>query len=294
MRYQKVARRLLGRSETPVITKSQLISDLRQLGVLPGQTIMLHASVKRVGWIVGGADVLIQALLDVLTPTGTLMMYVSWEEWERYLAFGIDRQPEEERQAYLDECPPFDPATSRANRQWSILTEYLRTWPGACRSNHPTASVVAVGSKADELTRDHPLAYGYGQGSPFAKLCKVGGHVLLLGAPLNRVSLLHHAEHLADVPHKSVVHNKVPVVQNGQRVWIKCEQFDTCTGIGGRDAGTYFEMITRDYLASERGQAGTVGAAQSYLFSAQDLVGFAVQWLERRFGRAALTGGSSL
>ena len=63
----------------PPITKSRLIADFEKLGIKPTNTIMLHASVKAIGWIVGGPDVVIQALLDVLGKEGTLMMYVGWE-----------------------------------------------------------------------------------------------------------------------------------------------------------------------------------------------------------------------
>jgi len=100
---------------------------------------MLHASVRAIGWIVGGPDTVLQALLDILTPEGTLMMYVGWEDSPYELA----QWPEDRQRAYLEECPPFDPARSRAYRKWGILTEYFRTWPGARRSDHPDASFAA-------------------------------------------------------------------------------------------------------------------------------------------------------
>lgn len=268
--------------EPQLITKSRLVTHLRQLGVRPAQVIMVHASIKAIGWIVGGPDTVLHALLDILTPEGTLMMYVSWEEWERVLVHGLDHLPDEQRHAYLEECPPFDPATSRANRQWSILTENLRTWPGACRSNHPTASVVAVGAHAQWLTADHPLAYGYGRGSPFGKLCEAGGYVLLLGAPFSAITLLHHAEHLARVANKPIVRNRVPILRNGRRVWLDFEEFDTCEGIRGRQE-EYFEAIAHDYLASGSGSAGKVGAADAYLFAASELAEFAIRWMEQRW-----------
>jgi len=167
------------KTDLPIVTRSQIVSDLKGLGVRQGQVVMLHASVKAIGWVVGGPDIVIQALLDVLGPGGTLMMYVGWEE-DPYLTFALK---EGRGEAYVAECPPFDPRRSRANRKWSILTEYLRTWPGAYRSDHPEASVVAVGAKAPWLTKDHPLHYPYGLGSPYAKLCELRGSVLLLGHP---------------------------------------------------------------------------------------------------------------
>ncbi len=245
---------------------------------------MLHASLKAVGWVVGGPDIVIQALLELLGPEGTLMMYVSWEEWERVLVFGIDQLPKEQQAAYRQECPPFDPATSRATRQWSILTEYLRTWRGAYRSNHPTASVAAVGARAAWLTAQHPLDYGYGPGSPFAKLREVGGKVLLLGAPFKTITLLHHAEHLADIPNKRVIINKVPILRDGTRVWVEVEEFDTCESIiAGYQAEEYFESIGREYGAAGNSQQGKVGVADSYLFDGADLTAFAKQWMEKRW-----------
>lgn len=264
----------------PLVTRSQLVEDLRKLGLKPGDVVMLHASVKAIGWVVGGPDIVTQALLDVLGPEGTLMMYVGWEE-DPYLAIALE---EGRGEAYLGECPPFDPQRSRANRRWSILTEYLRTWPDAYRSNHPEASVVAVGAKARWITENHPLHYPYGLGSPFAKLCEVGGQVLLLGVPLNTLTILHHAETLAQIPRKKIVRYAMPVLREGKRVWVEIEDIDTREGIvEGHSAEGSFTKIVREYLASGKGCSGQVGGAQGYLFDAADLVEFAIGWLERMF-----------
>jgi len=270
----------MDKTKLPAITKSRLVDDLRNLGSAAAQTVMLQASVKAIGWIVGGPDVVIQALIDVLGPNGTLMMCVGWEE---RIPYDLAEWPESWQRAYLAECPPFNPATSRACREWSILTEYLRTWPGAFRSNHPDSSFAAVGALARWITEKHPLQYGYGPGSPLAKLCEVKGKVLLLGAPLKTVTLLHYAEHMAKVPNKRTVHYKMPVLREGQRVWVAIEEFDTSRGIVA-DAEKYFETIVRQYLESGKARSGRVGMAQSYLFNANDLAKFAVRWLEKTFG----------
>ncbi|MDI6690715.1 MAG: AAC(3) family N-acetyltransferase [Candidatus Bathyarchaeota archaeon] len=68
------------RNKLPPITKSRLTADLKKLGVTSGDTIMLHAFVKAIGWIVDGPDIVIQALLEVLGKEGTLMMLASWED----------------------------------------------------------------------------------------------------------------------------------------------------------------------------------------------------------------------
>jgi len=242
---------------------------------------MLHASVKAVGWVVGGPDVVLQSLLDVLTSAGTLMMYVGWEE----NGYNLADWPEEKQRAYREESPPFDPATSRAHRKWSILTEYLRTWPGARRSDHPRASVAAVGPRAQWITADHPLQYGYGAGSPFARLCEAGGQVLLLGAPLDSLTILHHAEHVARVPNKRVVRYEMPLLRDGERVWGQIEEFDTSNGIVDWEGDAYFELIAHEFLLSGRGRTGTIGAAASYLFDATALTEFGIEWMESHFGK---------
>lgn len=184
------------------------------------------------------------------------------------------------RQTYYTEHPAFDPQTSRAVREHGILAECLRTWPGAQRSENPEASMVAVGAQARWLTQDHPLNYGYGLDSPLDKLIGLTGQVLLLGAPLDTITLLHYAENRATLRRKKVVRYQCPVQQGGEKAWVDVEDYDT----GEQHANYTFEGIARDYLASDKGRAGQVGHAQSYLFDAADLSAFAVKWLEDRFG----------
>lgn len=237
---------------------------------------MLHVSVKAIGWIVGGPDVVIQSILDVLTPRGTLMMFIGWED----SPYEMNKWPKERKQAYLEECLPFDPTRSRAYHKWSILTEYLRTWPNAYRSNHPDASFAAVGKLAKWITKDHPLNYGYGPGSPLAKLCEAKGNILLLGSPLHDITLLHYSEHMANVKEKPIVRYEMPILKKGKRTWIQLEEFDTNKLIGKWIGESYFRIIPREFLAAGYGKSGKIGDAQSYFFDATLLNEFAINWLE--------------
>ena len=160
------------------IVHRQLVRDLIRLG-LEADMVMVHASIRAVGQVLGGPDVVIRALLDVVGTAGTIVMYVDWEDAVQRLT--RDDVSEQLEARWLEEFPPFDPKTSRARRAYGILREFLRTWPGACRSGNPDVSVAAVGAQAQWLCTDHPLPYGYGSGSPLAKLVDVRGKVLLLG-----------------------------------------------------------------------------------------------------------------
>lgn len=267
-------------TDLPVITRSRLVCGLSKLGLAWGDTVMLHASVKAIGWIVGGPDMVIRAMLDVIGSTGTLMMYIKCEEPLNE----IDDWPEDWKNAYLAECPPFEPYRTRANRRWSILTEYVRTWPEARCRDHPEARVAAVGAKAEWITADHPLQFGYGAGSPLEKLCDVGGKVLLLGPLFDSLTILHYAEHVADISNKRTERYRWPVLRNGRCEWIEFEQFDTSIGITDWPDGDYFLSISKEYMVEGRHGEGMFGAADSYLFDARDLADFAIEWLEKQFG----------
>ena len=257
-------------------TPARIHADLRALGITAGQAVMLHASVKAVGPVMGGPNTLLQALFDVLGPDGTLMMYAGWQDIPDF----VGELPADAQAAYLAAHPPFDPATSRSVRENSILAEFLRTWPGTRRSGNPEASMVANGARADWLTRDHPLNYGYGAGSPLARLVEVGGLVLMLGAPLDTITLLHHAEYTARLRHKQIIRYRCPLLQDGKTTWVEIEDFAT----GDPHDAYTFEGIALAYLTEGHGRAGCVGDADCYLFEAADLHRFAVEWLEARFG----------
>jgi aminoglycoside 3-N-acetyltransferase len=141
-----------------------------------------------------------------------------------------------------------------------------------------------VGAKAEWITRDQPRSYPLGRGSPLAKLVELEGRVVLLGAPLESITLIHDAENLARVPDKPVVRYRAPVLRDGRVVWVEIEEFDTNKPIGPWNDEDYFGMIAREALSHGIGRAGKAGNAESYLFEARPLVDFAVQWLEHTFG----------
>jgi aminoglycoside N3'-acetyltransferase len=53
-------------------TRSTLTKQLGELGVRPGDVVMVHASLRAIGPVVGGANTIIRALLDAVGPAGTL------------------------------------------------------------------------------------------------------------------------------------------------------------------------------------------------------------------------------
>jgi aminoglycoside 3-N-acetyltransferase len=266
------------------VNRSRLVDDLRRLGVRPGGIAMVHTRMSALGWVVGSSETVVRALLEALGPEGTLMAYASWEE---HVYHAIE-WPKPHVDAYVAAPPVFDPATAEAARDHGRIPERIRTWPGARRSVHPEASVVAVGARADWLTAAHPQSDSYGPASPFARLVEAGGQVLMLGAPLETITLLHHAEAIARAPGKRRVTFRIPVAEHGRVTERTYTDIDTSNGAYPYDElgldDDEFAVIARDALAAGIGVRGRVGQGHSHLFPAPELTAFAVGWIESRFG----------
>ena len=211
------------------------------------------------------------ALLEALGTEGTLMAYAGWNEnpWQ------LDSWPEAWQQAYLEELPPFDPIVMQADREVGRIPERIRTWLGARRSSHPEASMVAIGARAEWIVDPQPWDFPYGPGSPLARLAESGGQVLMLGAPLDTITLLHHAEHRVESPSKRLVERQMPVLEDGRSVWRTYKDIDT----SARGAFPYedvlgpgidpFTVIGKEALHAEVGRSGRVGNAESHMFEAE-------------------------
>jgi aminoglycoside 3-N-acetyltransferase len=249
---------------------------------------MVHCRMSALGHVVGGAETVVRALLDALGPEGTLVAYTGWEDAP---PDDLDALDEEARRAYLDEHPAYDPCVALSRRDHGRVPEALKTWPGALHSGHLEAGVAAVGPLAREITASHPYDDAYGAGTPYATLVERGGQVAMLGAPLDTMTLVHHAEAVAQVPGKRRVGYRYPIFEGGERVWRTFSDIDTSEGalpyeqvIGEED---YVAYIARTAHAAGSGLSGPVGEATAYLFDARGLVEHAVGWIEQNFPSGA-------
>ena len=267
----------------PQSNGADLVRELQRLGLRPGNVVMVHASLRALGSVDGGPEAVAVALRRSVGEAGTIIAYGSW-----------DRSPYEEtlNGAVLDPAmreawPAFDPATAATFPGFGHLNEHLRRLPGARRSAHPDASMIVVGAQAVELVAPHALGSAFGPGSPLERFVRARGRVLLLGAPLDAVTVLHYAEAVASIPRKRRVTYEMPVLEDGRKVWRRAEELDS-NGIldafaheGEMDA---VETIARLYVSEGRAVTGKVGGACCHLFEAGDIVDYGVRWLERMFG----------
>jgi len=163
-------------------SNKDMIEDLRALGIHEGGLLLVHASLRSLGKVDGGAEAVINALLHVLGKQGTLLLPAL-----SFKTVGID-------------SPFFD--VHKTPSCIGALPEYFRQREGTIRSIHPTHSVCGIGKKAQDLLGDHHKDTSpCGQHSPFYKLPHYDGQVLFLGCGLRPNTSMHAIEELSEPPY---------------------------------------------------------------------------------------------
>lgn len=251
------------------VTRNIIADDLRVLGVKSGETLLVHSSLSSLGWVVGGAVVVIQALLDVIGDDGTLIMPAQTSSYSDPAGWKNPPVPEDWFQSIRDCMPAFEPDITPTFGM-GIIPEVFRKFPRVLRSSHPLLSFVAKGANAEYVTSGHSLNYGLGNDSPLGKIYELDGKVLMLGTDYNTCTSLHLGEVRAG--NHQLVSCGAPILQGGVKIWKEYNDIDYSTQFFSQ-IGNEFENDQTSILS------GNVGMARSKLFSQVSIVDFAVSWL---------------
>lgn len=165
-----------------VYTKEDLKEQLRQMGLKPTDTVLIHSSMKAVGEVEGGADTVLDA-------------------WMEYFSEGLLLLPTHTWRQMGESYPVFDPDTEESCV--GLLTNLFRKRPGVVRSLHPTHSMAAFGKHAAEYVageenNNTPCT----PGGCYDRLRSVGGKILLVGVGHERNTFIHSVEEVLNVPNR--------------------------------------------------------------------------------------------
>jgi aminoglycoside N3'-acetyltransferase len=256
-------------------SRARITEELRDLGLRPGDVVMVHASLRKVGPVEGRADGLIAAVLAAIGPRGTMLMVLGAADDHAW----VNERPEAERPALLADAEPFDALRTPAQPDVGTLAEVFRRYPGTVVSDHPEGRFAAHGARARELLDEVPWDDYYGPGSPLEQLA-AGGRILRLGADLDTVTALHHAEYRCSVwPKRRARRYRRVATADGPSIRV-VECLDDEHGIADYAGEDYFADLLRDYLNDRRIQAGLVGDAPSELLEAEDVVEYGTRWMD--------------
>lgn len=194
---------MAGRLETSrILTKADCTKICVDAGLTSNMAVMVHASLKGLGYLVNGPYDLIDAMMVAVHPRGTILVpthtgqLTDPADWTRPVV------PTEWVDTIRQNMAPFD-ARKTPVRGRGILPEYFLRYGGVKRSVHPLNSVAALGADAGYFIYTHALQASEGIDSPCYKLFKKNGHVILFGVGLEVCSALHVAEYIVDVPYLS-------------------------------------------------------------------------------------------
>ncbi|WP_414754280.1 aminoglycoside N(3)-acetyltransferase [Anabaena sp. CCY 9910] len=249
-------------------TRQSLATDLFHAGLNSSMTVIVHSSLSSLGWVCGGSVAVVQALMDVITPAGNLVMPTHSGDLSDPAIWQEPPVPREWWTIIRETMPAFDPKVT-PTRGMGQIVETFRTWENALRSSHPQLSFAAWGKDAEKILANHSLDYSLGENSPLARLYDLNAWVLLLGVGYENCTSFHLAEYR--VGGGQEVKKGAPILEAGQRVWQWFTDIDIDNGC--------FEEIGEAFEETGRVQISTVGSAQIKLFNMRNAVDFAVTWL---------------
>ncbi|PKO22603.1 MAG: AAC(3) family N-acetyltransferase [Chloroflexi bacterium HGW-Chloroflexi-1] len=252
-------------------TIQSITADLAALGVAPGMTLLVHATLSRLGWVCGGPVAVILALETALGPTGTLVMPTHSGDLSDPAQWENPPVPETWWAPIRQTMPAYD-LDMTPTRGMGAIPECFRKQRGVVRSGHPQVSFAAWGARASEIVADHALDFAFGEDSPLARIYDLDGWILLLGVTHDNNTSLHLAETRTPYPERKLVENGAPVLVDGRRQWVKLRDIDSNTAD--------FETIGAAF-ARETGlvRSGRVGNAPALLMPQRALVDYAGGWM---------------
>jgi aminoglycoside 3-N-acetyltransferase len=167
------------------IEQGEISRAFRALGLARGDVVNVHSRLHAIGSVRGAPtdripDVYLEALREVVGDDGTIVVPTYTTAVGRY-----------GERFVLEETPS----------EMGVLSEHVRTRPGARRTLHPIVSLTALGARAAELADDHPR-WNVGHDTIWDRMLRARGKVVTIGIePKRSMSFMHQVEFLACVPY---------------------------------------------------------------------------------------------
>ena len=203
------------------LSKTDLKDFFNVIGLKSSDHVVVHTSLSRLGYVVGGAQAVLESLLETL-HAGTLIMPSHSGDVSDPVYWENPPVPSDWIPFIKKHMPAFDPETTPVRGVGKVAQQFLAL-KGVKRSSHPEASFAALGVCADALVATQPLTPMFGNDSPLGRLMEKNGKVLMLGAPLETMSALHVSEALSESV--ELESNGNPLMINGERTWVEYEDY---------------------------------------------------------------------
>ena len=153
-----------------MFTHDDLVAGFAKIELTPERVVMVHSSYKSLGGVDGGAEAVVDALREVVGPSGTLLFpNFTFESWTASHYFDIVETPS----------------------AMGIVGECARARPDARRTPHPMYSFAALGERKQDFVNCDDIE-AYGEDSVFALFHELNGTIVSIGLPWNSTFSMHH------------------------------------------------------------------------------------------------------
>jgi aminoglycoside N3'-acetyltransferase len=227
------------------ISKDRIIEDLRKIGITEGDHVAVALSFKSIGYVKGGPEAFIEALLEAVGPDGTIMMNTYSQSFvTSEIATGHI----------------FDPKSTPVHT--GLVPETFRKYRNSIRSLHPVLSVTANGKLAKYLTNGHRKSLD--PYVPYLRLAKAGGKYLAIGLGNRLAAIRHEAQYRAGLFFKVPLYMGVRYKDKKGNVKIFLYNYPPCP----KKLTELVPNLIRMRILSE----GKIGNANSLIASARELI----------------------
>lgn len=230
-----------------MLTRDEMVKGFGKLGLKAGDVVLVHSSYKSLGEVDGGPQTVVDALLEVLGPEGTLIMPTFNFNFNKGEPWDVNKTPS----------------------HMGVLTEIARVNPQARRVFHPFYSFAILGKLKDELTR---VRYkdSYGTDSIFMKLRQLDARIMIIGLSYTHsMTFFHHVEQMNGVDYRFIKAFTGEVTDEAGKTYT-----DTFTMlVRDLDKGVITEVDPMGAVLEQRGivNIGQVGEATVKLMKANDV-----------------------
>lgn len=206
-----------------ILGKKELIEHFKDMGICNGMTIEVVGSIENMGFIAGGAQTVVDALIETVGYNGTILMpfhCVGNTEPSTWINPIISPELVSE---IREKIPSFSPKESEILYQGSLV-DNLRRRDGIVVSYHPNRAYVAWGRYSKLLCNSQSLNFAYSYNSPANKLNELKGYVLLLGVDYDQSSSLLFAQYINELAPIGL--NCAMIDDHGKNIYTKLLDID--------------------------------------------------------------------
>lgn len=259
---------------TAALSKKDIVEILKENGVESGMIVEVHCTLSKLGYVIGGAQTVVDALMEVVGYQGTILMAMHSLENSEPTFWKQGLEDYELAPKIRETMPAYHRKESDAS-QMGAVAENFRRREGVVLSSHPSHAFAAWGKYAKFLCNHQSLHFCLSEESATARLAELKASVLLMGSNYDKCTCMHLAEYRSDV--RPIVLQGASVEQKGVRLWKQYLDI----AMDSSEFRAIGQLMEKNSLVAQF----QLGDSECRLFSAETAVSVA----ERYFKKAHVT-----